>query len=467
MPRYYDGQLRWDLPVAGGTLTAQGFFSDDQIQIGEVGDFSQFFVRGSLRYQRRRGATTWSVTPWGGRNAIGIKAQADEVGTAPVRAARDPYGLRADVARDAAWGDVAGGLDVQGARVTGETPDVAPLIEGDGLGVTRTYRWYADVGLWTEARWRIADGKLTVKPAARVDYLGIADRWTFDPRLVVSHELAPWFTLRESLGVAHQPPGPLYLFADEIDPRYAVQAAVHTSIGAHVRWPGEVRTSVTWFDARFGGPGAPAATSDDDRASDERSAGTEGWYAIVASNLLGEELSPTTTQRGHSAGVEASLQKRTDRWMLWLAYTWSHAERHAGAVRLDGWVPYVLDQTHNLGATVSVALGGWQLGARARYVTGLPYTPVVGSRVGVDGEITPVLGATGGARLPAFVSLDLRVDRRWRHGWGTVSLFVDVQNATNRANPEGVGIDADGTRHYQRGLPVLPTFGVTYAPPGS
>ena len=140
-----------------------------------------------------------------------------------------------------------------------EAPPPPPLIEGDGLGVTRTYRWYADVGLWTEARWRIADGKLTVKPAARVDYLGIADRWTFDPRLVVSHELAPWFTLRESLGVAHQPPGPLYLFADEIDPRYAVQAAVHTSIGAHVRWPGEVRTSVTWFDARFGGPGAPAA----------------------------------------------------------------------------------------------------------------------------------------------------------------------------------------------------------------
>src|SRR6185436_13185895 len=68
-------------------------------------------------------------------------------------------------------------------------------------------RSYVDAGAWAEARWRIAGGRLNLKPGARVDHYGLTDEWVADPRLVVSHELGP-VTLREMLGVYHQPASP-------------------------------------------------------------------------------------------------------------------------------------------------------------------------------------------------------------------------------------------------------------------
>ena len=74
-------------------------------------------------------------------------------------------------------------------------------------------------------------------------------------------------------------------------------------------------------------------------------------------------------------------------------------------------------------------------------------------------------GATLSARLPAFFQIDVRVDRTWVRSWGTLKLFVDVQNATNRLNPEGVTYNFDySQRSYTRGLPVFPSIGVEYIP---
>ena len=64
-----------------------------------------------------------------------------------------------------------------------------------------------------------------------------------------------------------------------------------------------------------------------------------------------------------------------------------------------------------------------------------------------------------------FVQLDLRVDRTWRRPWGTIALYVDLQNVTNRLNPEGVTYDEDYSHlRYTRGLPIFPAIGVEYVP---
>ena len=69
------------------------------------------------------------------------------------------------------------------------------------------------------------------------------------------------------------------------------------------------------------------------------------------------------------------------------------------------------------------------------------------------------------ARLPAFAQLDVRVDRSWTRSWGTLKLFLDVQNVTNRLNPEGVTYNFDYSQvRYTRGLPVFPSLGLEYAP---
>ena len=132
--------------------------------------------------------------------------------------------------------------------------------------------------------------------------------------------------------------------------------------------------------------------------------------------------------------------------------------------RFVDYRPYVLDQPHNLTAMATVDLGAWRLGSRARYASGNPITPVAGTYFDNDEQAyRPIDGAYLSRRLPAFFQLDLRVDRTWRRSWGTLSLFLDVQNLTNRANAEGVDYNFDYTEvSYTRGLPIFPSLGLEY-----
>jgi hypothetical protein len=156
------------------------------------------------------------------------------------------------------------------------------------------------------------------------------------------------------------------------------------------------------------------------------------------------------------------LRRETDRSLLWLSYTLSRSEHHAGPTGGARWIPAALDQTHNLGAVASLQLGRWRLGARLRYATGVPYTPKSFVR-DESGGWQPRLGPARSQRLPDFVSLDLRVDRAWPRSWGTVAVFVEAWNATDAHNVEAVVIDRDG-EHFLPGLPVLPMLGLSYAP---
>jgi hypothetical protein len=95
-------------------------------------------------------------------------------------------------------------------------------------------------------------------------------------------------------------------------------------------------------------------------------------------------------------------------------------------------------------------------------VTGNPYTP---RTIGPDGQ--EVVTEPWGGRLPAFFSLDLRADRRWRRCWGDLVLYFDLQNATNRRNVEGRELvdEGQGPREEDiRGLPIIPFIGVELLP---
>ena len=104
----------------------------------------------------------------------------------------------------------------------------------------------------------------------------------------------------------------------------------------------------------------------------------------------------------------------------------------------------------------------WRIGARVRYGSGNPYTPVtnrvydMGSR-----SFIPLYDDSVSDRLPDFFSLDVRVDKRWVRSWGEFSLYLDVQNATNAQNVEVQSWSYDyGTADPVTGLPIFPTFGL-------
>jgi hypothetical protein len=167
---------------------------------------------------------------------------------------------------------------------------------------------------------------------------------------------------------------------------------------------------------------------------------------------------------GFVYGAEVLFKMQpTERFMGWIAYTLSRSERRA-LPELPLRV-FEFDQTHILSAVGSMRLGaGWELGARVRLISGNPYTPTVGSAFDADAgayaglEQQPVFSS----RLPPFFSLDVRIEKMFKIGKSvTVRTYLDIVNATNRANLEGTTTNFDFTQtSYVGGLPFLPNLGV-------
>ena len=101
---------------------------------------------------------------------------------------------------------------------------------------------------------------------------------------------------------------------------------------------------------------------------------------------------------------------------------------------------------------------------RVRYVTGNPYTPVVGGAFDADaGAYAPIeRRPLFSGRLPAFFSLDVRLEKVWTLGErAKIAAYIDVINATNRQNAEAITNNFDDSQEGRvRGLPILPVLGL-------
>jgi hypothetical protein len=79
----------------------------------------------------------------------------------------------------------------------------------------------------------------------------------------------------------------------------------------------------------------------------------------------------------------------------------------------------------------------------------------------ITDEYDPVFGKVNSARQPPFVQLDVRLDKQWVFDRWLLDAYLDVQNATNHVNPEGIAYNYDYTQSkVNRGLPILPLLGL-------
>ena len=75
-------------------------------------------------------------------------------------------------------------------------------------------------------------------------------------------------------------------------------------------------------------------------------------------------------------------------------------------------------------------------------------------------DYDPIFGAHNSIRLPAFYQLDARLERAWVFRRTKLNLFLDVQNVTNRKNPEEIIYNPEYTvQGYITGLPTLAVLG--------
>jgi hypothetical protein len=102
------------------------------------------------------------------------------------------------------------------------------------------------------------------------------------------------------------------------------------------------------------------------------------------------------------------------------------------------------------------------ISSRLRYVTGNPYTPVVSASFDANNDVyIPKRGPIYSERMRDFNQLDLRIDKKWIGNQSISSMYIDIQNVLNQANPESIRYAYDySTSQTVDGLPLLAAIGI-------
>lgn len=287
---------------------------------------------------------------------------------------------------------------------------------------------------YVEASVRPVDPWLIV-PGVRMDYMADGRKWTVDPRLTTRVSATSTTTLKAGAGLYSQPPV-YYQLLDELgNPDLTPFRTLQTSFGVEENIFDPLSVSLEGF--------------------------YKHWYRRIIGTQGGAPPQLENNGTGRAYGLEALLKLQISRKsQLFLGYTLARSERKDGDAdfRLfDG------DQTHNLQFAGSYDLGkGWIVGARFRYVTGNPTTPVTGSVYDAATDTYRALyGPTNSERNSAFHQLDLRVEKLWQLGPVGLTTYLEVMNVYNRKNIEGTTYSYDFSQaEGAQGMPIFPNLGL-------
>lgn len=464
-PRYWDGQLRYEVPLwTDATLALIGFGSDDEIAMryglnqAKSFQFTTRFARVGARLQQRIGRTSLELIPWIGLDRYFLASTFQTM-----RSENAPRGGRAKVRTESALGSFSAGIDISAGDFT-----VASLTEDEDGMVTEIERAqeYSNGALWAEGLIRAAGGKVHIRPGVRIDHFGLPQTTTVDPRLVLTERVADSLLLKQSIGVFHQPPSVAdYIWGnDMLEPSKSVQLSAGGTLSVGQR--AEVTLTGFYSELYDLAVDDPFATDDNLNNLETYKIGALASSREFMAKQFGSFSKLANVGRGRVYGAEIIARYVGPRGFAWFAYTYSRSWRQTTIGPDTERRNYVLDQPHVLTALGSLRLGrSWRIGARIRLASGNPITPLEGrTQVDTD-EWEPIFGPDYSERLPAFVQLDARLDRQWKRDWGTISLFLDVQNVTRRANIEGRVYDDDYSGFEStKGLPLFPSFGIEYTP---
>jgi outer membrane receptor protein involved in Fe transport len=170
--------------------------------------------------------------------------------------------------------------------------------------------------------------------------------------------------------------------------------------------------------------------------------------------------------RGRIYGMELSARINPDHgeYVGYLSYTLSRSERLDRPDDPDAqWRLFDFDQTHILTLSFTYNLPrNWSLGGTVRIVSGNPSTPIIGSVYDAMNDVyLPIDGRVNSQRNPLFHRLDVRLEKKWIWETFTLAFFIDVQNAYNQANQEGLIYNFDFTETTViNGLPIIPALGI-------
>jgi TonB family protein len=456
-PVYWDYQARATHPLKSGRLSLFAFGSDDSLKV-----YSADPTRGNIDLGTRIGfhkviaSYATAIGDWTSilSPAYGYDHLTFGAGQIGAKAWSHVLGLREDLTRIFTPRlKLAVGYDGE-LRFDSFTVD-APIPperrtygRGANAGVQTLERSSRNMGsaLYAELLWDLGE-HLRIVPGVRGDwfhYNGV-DRFSLDPRVVLSWKRTPNQVFKLGAGIFHQPPQPGQLDQEFGNPELPLIWADQYHVGLEQQLTRALSLEGTLYYLRR--HDEPVQSNRRDETGKAEGFAPEG--------------------KGRSYGLELRLRHQvTKNFYGWISYTLARSEAiaaQAGTVEAaDGYRPTDFDQTHNFILVASRRFGAWELGARFRITTGVPETPIYGSTYDADfNRYDPVSGTPRSVRRQTFHQLDLRAERTWTFDTWRFSAYLDVQNVYNAENPEATIYDY----RYRdsgpiRGLPLLPVIGL-------
>jgi len=141
--------------------------------------------------------------------------------------------------------------------------------------------------------------------------------------------------------------------------------------------------------------------------------------------------------QGISTGVEFLLRKTRGKWTGFASYALSHTTRQFPGINKGEAYVWEYDRPHSISLSLARELSPkWSFSAVWVYQSGLPYTPVMGRQLGIDGEECLLYGARNSSRMKNYHRLDLgftckKTTRRGNRAEWNFSVY----NAYCRRNP--------------------------------
>ncbi|WP_433927307.1 TonB-dependent receptor plug domain-containing protein [Sorangium cellulosum] len=410
----YQARISYEL-VPGGRLSLFAFGARDYLAEEEQGKrttlFDTTFHRIDLRYDHAYGAGSAL------RGALTLGH--DETGIGDDQSAltrslgarltldhrlRDETPIRAgiDAVLDGNSFDL--GIDAE--------PPPGGVEDDDPFNDLFSTRYDVTVGGYIESDIAVTP-RLRVTPGLRLEFYHSDSEVALavDPRLSARLTVAPGVTFVQAHGLASQMPSfivPVPGFRPSLGD--GLQRSFQSSAGVELELPEDITASATVFHNAFFDMTDALGVGGID--------GDEG--------ALGRAL-------GAATGVELSARRRLTRRIGGFAsYTLSRSTRSFGRTTQVTSV----DRTHVANLALTYDLGrGYRAGGRAVFYSGLPQKvggsiPPPGS--GVPGGPEPTAGGEARwERLPPFLRLDVRLEKRWSVGkTGWLSLVLDVLNTT-------------------------------------
>ncbi len=219
-------------------------------------------------------------------------------------------------------------------------------------------------------------------------------------------------------------------------------------------------------------------------------ASLEGYYrtfdGVIAQNAAenpNDPLDDLVSGDGMAWGADLFIRRDLGETTGWLAVSFLKTDRTFPETRVGTdphpliTYPPVFDRRVDVDLVLRRAIdwwGGIEMGVRANFGTGLPYTRALGSynyhngrlvegRLNRGSENAVVLGPRNGERYPARHRLDLSLRKTIEKGWGTMTPYLSVINVYNQKNVLFYFFDYDSSPPTRSGvsmIPILPTIGL-------